>query len=97
MRLHRETSFEPHQHPPAYGQRADKPNGAVTIDLEQPAVTVGHHSLYPADRPEVLGHEQAAELLTVAEDALLELAARTQSQVKISGGAPSTRARSSAS
>lgn len=48
----------------------------VTIDLEQPADTVGHHSFHPAAPAEVLSAAQAAELLTVPEEALLELAER---------------------
>lgn len=50
----------------------------VTIDLEAPPVTVGHHSFQPAAAPEVLSAAQAAELLAVEEKALVELAEQQQ-------------------
>jgi excisionase family DNA binding protein len=46
----------------------------VTIDLEEQAMTVGHHSFRPTAVPDVLTAAQAAELLAVDEQALIELA-----------------------
>ncbi len=46
----------------------------VTIELGERPLTVGQHSFRPASGPEVLTAEQAAELLAVDVDAVLELA-----------------------
>ena len=46
----------------------------IEIDLGAPPVAVGRHSFRPAARPEVLTAAQAAELLAVDEQAILELA-----------------------
>ncbi len=46
----------------------------VTIDLQEPGVTVGRHSFQPAPAPEVLSAAQAAELLAVDERAIVALA-----------------------
>ncbi|PZS08016.1 MAG: hypothetical protein DLM64_13310 [Solirubrobacterales bacterium] len=53
---------------------ADATPRRVTIDLEQPGLTLGHHSFQPAGPLEVLSCAQAADLLGVAEDVLLALA-----------------------
>jgi excisionase family DNA binding protein len=47
----------------------------VTVDLPEQGVTVGHHAFTPAPRPDVLTPAQAAELLQVAEDEVIALAA----------------------
>jgi excisionase family DNA binding protein len=46
----------------------------VTIDLPDAGLAVGHHAFTPAPLPDVLTPAQAAELLQVPEDELLELA-----------------------
>ena len=46
----------------------------VTINLPDEGLAVGHHAFTPAPRPDVLTLAQAAELLQVGEDELLELA-----------------------
>ena len=44
------------------------------IEADEPQLVVGHHAFRPADRPDVLTPAQAAELLQVDEDAVLDLA-----------------------
>jgi excisionase family DNA binding protein len=46
----------------------------VTIDVPGDAMTVGHHAFTPAQLPDVLTPVQAAELLQVSEDEVVELA-----------------------
>jgi excisionase family DNA binding protein len=46
----------------------------VTINLPDESFAVGHHAFTPAPRPDVLTLAQAAELLQVPEEELLELA-----------------------
>lgn len=46
----------------------------VTIDLPDAGLAVGHHAFTPAPLPDVLTPAQAAELLQVGEDELIELA-----------------------
>jgi excisionase family DNA binding protein len=46
----------------------------VTVDLPGDALAVGHHAFTPAPLPEVLTPAQAAELLQVSEDEVVELA-----------------------
>jgi excisionase family DNA binding protein len=46
----------------------------VVIEADDPPLVVGHHSFRPADLPDVLTPGQAATLLQVDEDAVLELA-----------------------
>jgi len=46
----------------------------LVIEADEPQLVVGHHAFRPADRPDVLTPAQAAELLQVDEDAVLELA-----------------------
>jgi excisionase family DNA binding protein len=46
----------------------------VTINLPDEGLAVGHHAFTPAPRPDVLTLAQAAELLQVGEEQLLELA-----------------------
>ena len=46
----------------------------VVIEADDPQLVVGHHSFRPADLPDVLTPAQAATLLQVDEDAVLELA-----------------------
>jgi excisionase family DNA binding protein len=48
----------------------------VSIDLGREQPVVGHAEFRPAPEPEVLDAAQAAALLLVAEDAILELAER---------------------
>jgi excisionase family DNA binding protein len=48
----------------------------VTVELGGDGPVVGHHEFRPAPPPEVLDIAQAAELLSVEEPALLELAER---------------------
>jgi excisionase family DNA binding protein len=50
----------------------------VTIDLGQSADTVGRHQFHPSAPAEVLDSAQAAELLAVAEEAVVELATRRE-------------------
>jgi excisionase family DNA binding protein len=45
-----------------------------TIELPDDRMSVGHHAFTPAPMPDVLTPEQAAELLQVPEQELLELA-----------------------
>jgi excisionase family DNA binding protein len=52
---------------------AAKPN-RVTIDLPSDALAVGHHAFTPAAQPDVLTPAQAAELLQVSEEEVVELA-----------------------
>jgi excisionase family DNA binding protein len=46
----------------------------VTIDLPNDSIAVGHHAFTPAPQQDVLTPEQAAELLQVTEDEVVELA-----------------------
>jgi len=46
----------------------------VTIDMPDDAMTVGHHAFTPAQLPDVLTPAQAADLLQVSEDEVVELA-----------------------
>jgi excisionase family DNA binding protein len=46
----------------------------ITINLPDEGLAVGHHAFTPAPLPDVLTPEQAAELLQVDEDELIELA-----------------------
>ena len=46
----------------------------VTVELPNEGVTVGHHAFTPAPLPDVLTPAQAAELLQVPEDEVVELA-----------------------
>jgi excisionase family DNA binding protein len=46
----------------------------ITINLPDEGLAVGHHAFTPAPRPDVLTLPQAAELLQVDEEQLLELA-----------------------
>jgi excisionase family DNA binding protein len=46
----------------------------ITIDLPGEGLAVGHHAFTPAPLPDVLTPAQAAELLQVREEQLLELA-----------------------
>jgi excisionase family DNA binding protein len=48
----------------------------VTVEMGADAPVVGHHDFHPAPPPEVLDATQAAELLAVAETAIVELAER---------------------
>jgi excisionase family DNA binding protein len=50
----------------------------VTIDLQEPAIAVGHHSFQPAPVTDVLTAAQAAELLAVEEQAIINLAEQQQ-------------------
>ena len=52
------------------------PGRRVTVELGGDAPVVGHAEFRPAPEPEVLDAVQAAELLAVSEDAILELAER---------------------
>jgi excisionase family DNA binding protein len=47
----------------------------IEIDFDGPALTVGHHAFHPTP-PEVLDAAQAAELLAVDEQAIVEAAER---------------------
>jgi excisionase family DNA binding protein len=46
----------------------------ITINLPDEGLAVGHHAFTPAPLPDVLTPKQAAELLQVDEEELLELA-----------------------
>ena len=46
----------------------------ITIDLPGEGLAVGHHGFTPAPLPDVLTPAQAAELLQVSEEQLVELA-----------------------
>ena len=46
----------------------------VTVDVPGDTMAVGHHAFTPAPLPDVLTPAQAAELLQVAEDEVIELA-----------------------
>ena len=46
----------------------------VTVDLSNESMAVGHHAFTPAPLPDVLTPAQAAELLQVSEDEVVELA-----------------------
>ena len=46
----------------------------VSIDLPDEGLAVGHHAFTPAPLPDVLSPRQAAELLQVTEEEVLELA-----------------------
>jgi excisionase family DNA binding protein len=48
--------------------------GRVTVDLPNDSIAVGHHAFTPAPQQDVLTPEQAAELLQVSEDEVVELA-----------------------
>jgi excisionase family DNA binding protein len=50
------------------------PARRVTINLPDEGMAVGHHAFTPAPPPDVLTPAQAAELLQVPEEELLELA-----------------------
>ena len=50
------------------------PPQRVTVDLPGDALAVGHHAFTPAPAPDVLTPAQAAELLQVSEDEVVELA-----------------------
>jgi excisionase family DNA binding protein len=50
------------------------PRRRVTINLPDEGLAVGHHAFTPAPVPDVLTPTQAAELLQVDEEELLELA-----------------------
>jgi excisionase family DNA binding protein len=50
------------------------PRRRVTINLPDEGLAVGHHAFTPAQVPDVLTPTQAAELLQVDEEELLELA-----------------------
>ena len=50
------------------------PHRRVTIDLPKEGMAVGHHAFTPAPAADVLTPAQAAELLQVSEEELLELA-----------------------
>jgi excisionase family DNA binding protein len=52
---------------------AAKPH-RITVDFPDDSVTVGHHAFTPAALPDVLTPAQAAELLQVSEDEVVELA-----------------------
>ena len=52
---------------------AAKP-GRVTVELPNESIAVGHHAFTPAPLPDVLTPGQAAELLQVSEDEVVELA-----------------------
>jgi excisionase family DNA binding protein len=46
----------------------------VTVDLGEPSPTLGTYSFQPYDPPEVLNAEQAAQLLQIDENVVIELA-----------------------
>jgi excisionase family DNA binding protein len=46
----------------------------VTVDVPGDRIAVGHHAFTPAAQPDVLTPAQAAELLQVSEDEVVELA-----------------------
>ena len=46
----------------------------VTINLPDEGLAVGHHAFTPSPLPDVLTPQQAAELLQVSEDEVVELA-----------------------
>jgi excisionase family DNA binding protein len=46
----------------------------ITVDLPGDTLAVGHHAFTPAPLPDVLTAAQAAELLQVSEDEVVELA-----------------------
>jgi excisionase family DNA binding protein len=46
----------------------------VTVDIPNDTIAVGHHAFTPAPAPEVLTPKQAADLLQVSEDEVVELA-----------------------
>jgi excisionase family DNA binding protein len=46
----------------------------VTVELNDDAMTVGHHAFTPAEAPDVLTPAQAAELLQVSEEEIIALA-----------------------
>jgi excisionase family DNA binding protein len=52
---------------------AARPN-RITVDLPSDSLAVGHHAFTPAPLPDVLTPTQAAELLQVPEDEVVELA-----------------------
>jgi excisionase family DNA binding protein len=53
---------------------AAAPGRRVTVELPEEGMTVGHHAFTPNPAPDVLTPAQAAELLQVTEDEVLELA-----------------------
>ena len=46
----------------------------LTVDLGEPAQTLGSYSFHPYDPPEVLNVEQAAQFLQIDEDTVVEMA-----------------------
>jgi excisionase family DNA binding protein len=46
----------------------------VTVDVGEPAASVGSYSFQPYDPPEVMNAEQAGQLLQIAEAVVIELA-----------------------
>jgi excisionase family DNA binding protein len=46
----------------------------LTVDLGEPAQTLGSYSFHPYDPPEVLTVEQAAHFLQIDEDTVIEMA-----------------------
>ena len=46
----------------------------LTVDLGEPAQTLGSYSFHPYDPPEVLNVEQAAQFLQIDEDTVMEMA-----------------------
>ena len=46
----------------------------VTVDLGEPAQTLGSYSFHPYDPPEVLNVEQAAQFLQIDEETVIEMA-----------------------
>jgi excisionase family DNA binding protein len=53
---------------------ASRPGRRVTVDLPGDSIAVGHHAFTPAPAPDVLTPKQAAEMLQVSEDEVVELA-----------------------
>jgi excisionase family DNA binding protein len=51
-----------------------QPPRRITVDLPDGSMTVGHHAFTPAELPDVLTPAQAAVLLQVSEDEIVELA-----------------------
>src|SRR5262245_30529242 len=46
----------------------------LTVDLGEPAQTLGSYSFHPYDPPEVLNAEQAAQFLQIDEETVIEMA-----------------------
>lgn len=57
----------------------------IEIDFDQPALTVGHYAFHPT-LPEVLDAAQAADLLAVDEEAIVEAAERGELPGRRIGG-----------